>query len=250
MQKAQKTEFKYTPPSFGTIEAAGRVYTASAIGPLNFCDLRLSNYGKGFRQATFGELLDLVYESYFNQGNEGACKVVEVAKEYLLSGNTSVIYTPELVIVQDMPRIDKNWAIMTVNGMTNDGKPVENGGIIMNPRNLIAKLSKSANKGVKFSDDGTIRALPYGFETGFQTLEKMVDNPFPIALTGDLKAPVKLAQIEQERQHLRGFIWALDEGTKNKIRVPVLDVLSEYGIGASWNGYDKQGHSFGVLENS
>ena len=231
MKTESKPGFKHTPPSFGIIETAGRVYTDTPVGSGNFHKLREANYGQGFRQATFGEILDLAHQSYLNQGNKGADNVVDATRNFWLSGNTAIRYTPEHVIVQDIPE-------------------VRDGIIVMDEKNLTSKLSKNSRMGVRFSDDGTIRAIPYGFGTEWQNSEQIRTNSFPIALTGNLEASEILAQI-QDKIGKRGYVWALDKGTNNEIRVPV---LGEDGDGLFLNGdfwgefFDGSRHSFGVRQ--
>src|SRR3989344_1592115 len=229
METRPENDFEYTPPSVGTIKTAGRVYTDSPIRG-NFNQLRQADYGKGFRQPTFGELLDLTISSYLNQGNNGADKVVQTAKQFFLSGNTAILYTPQLVIVQDMPR-------------------VENGRIVMDKDNLVSKLGLREENGVRFSDDGTIRSINYGFETEWQTTDQMRNNPFSIALTGDILAPEKLAEI-QEKIGMKAYVWALDKGTNNVIRVPGLSEIDGRLVlgGDDWYGLLGDRCSFGVQQ--
>ncbi|MBM3206853.1 MAG: hypothetical protein FJZ43_04515 [Candidatus Staskawiczbacteria bacterium] len=238
MESTDKPVFKHKPKN-GTIETARRVYTEVPVGLEKIYQLRAADYGKGFRQATFGESLDLVHASYLNQGNVGADDVVGAIMDYFLSGNTSILYTPELVIVQDMPE-------------------VRDGRIVMSEKDLTSKLSRNAMKGVRFSDDGTIRSLPYGFETGLHNQDKMRNNPFPIALTGDLEAGQKLAQIQQKIGDMQenydstnsenAVVSSLGRGTNNVIRVPGL-WANEIGllIGGNWGDLSER-ISFGVRQ--
>ncbi|MEK6924744.1 MAG: hypothetical protein AABW71_00725 [Nanoarchaeota archaeon] len=225
----EKSIFKHNPPG-GTIETAGRVYADSPVGPGSFHKLKQADYGQGFRQATLREVLDLAHQSYFNQGITGADKVVQASRKFYLSGNTAILYVPNMVIVQDMPQ-------------------VENGRIVMDEKSLTSKLSKNAKNGVRFSNDETIRALPYSFETGWQDAKQIEANPFTIALTGDIEAGKKLAQI-QGQIGKRGYIWALGKGTDNQIRVPDLsEYVSSLGLnGYDWFDLDVNGHSFGVRQ--
>ena len=229
MKEQTKSDWKHTLPVFGTIKTAGRVYTDSPING-NFHQLRQADYGKGFRQGIFGEQLALVHKAYFNQGDAGADNVVSVAGTLFISGNTAMKYIQDLVIVQDIPK-------------------VRNGRIVMDESKLIRKLSKNANKGVRFSDDGSIRAMPYGFGTEWQDSQQMKNNPFPILLTGDLEAGEKLAQI-QDRIQKKGYIWALGQGINSVIRVPDLREFDGrlFLDGNIWDEFDDDRGSFGVRQ--
>jgi hypothetical protein len=229
MKTKAKTGFKHNPPLiYGTIETAGRMYTDSPQGPGNFHFLRQSNYGEGFKQGTFGDQFALAHGAYTNQGKEGAMDIVKLLRNFWLSGNTSILYTPTLVIVQDMPE-------------------VKDGRIVMDEKNLNSRLSKNAKNGVRFSDDGSVRALPYSFKTGWQSSDKIRANLFPVALTGNKDAPEMLEEIINKIGK-SVYIYALNKVSEPEIRVPDLceddDRLNLFGDG--WNGFNDGGRSFGI----
>ena len=224
-----KPTFKNLSEGVNPVEIDGRVYNASPKGPGNFHTLREANYGKGFVQGTFGNQLVLVHGAYLNQDNSDARTIVETSKNHYILGNTAINYAPQLVIVQDMPE-------------------VRDGRIVMDEKSLTAKLSKNAKNGVRFSDDESIRALSYGFETGWQTTDQIRINPFSIALTGNVNAPEMLAEI-QDKISKKGYIWALGQGTNNEIRVPGLNEdVDSLDLDGDWDGFGDDRSSFGVRQ--
>jgi len=120
---------------------------------------------------------------------------------------------------------------------------------VMDENDLIRKLSKKSKKGVRFSDDGSIRSVQYGFGMQWQDSEQIRNNPLPIALTGDLEAGEKLAEI-QNKIGKRGYVGVLDIFSQHVIKVPI---LSENEVGLilydyAWGELDGDGRSFGVRQ--
>ena len=203
-----------------TINVDGRIYNAALAGPTNWHILRRADYGQGFRESTFGENLDLVHAAYSNKESPEAQSIIDKTRGLLIGGDTAIIYTPELIIVSDFPKVGGNR-------------------ILMDENTLRARLGSHEVKKVIFSDDLKVRAIPYEFAAEWQDADEMRNNPFSIALTGDEEAPEKLAQI-QEKIGKRGYVWALSKGTKDEIRVPSLSGYADrlYLSGDGWGVLD------------
>lgn len=207
MEERNKPQFDSLPVGVIPVVVNGRMYDARLRGPIGFKDLvETHNYAPGFVQGTFRDQLNLLYGAFLNWRNLDAESTILITKHRNVAGNTAILYTPQLVIVQDIPQF-------------------ENGRIVMNEKSLTAKLSKSAKKGVRFSDDGTVRALPYGFETGYQDRKQITKNPFPIALTGDDNVSETLVGILEEAYVQKGA-----RGRRPKAQVKSLEKVSEHEI--------------------
>jgi len=225
-----KPTFKSSSGRVNPILVGDREYNACSRGPRKFHDLKQIDYGKGYKQGTFGDQLTLAHGAYLNQDNPDAQSIVGIFGSRIISGNTAMSYTPELIIVQDMPE-------------------VRDGRIVMDKKSLTSKLSKNAKKGVRFSDDGSIRAIQYGFAREWQNSDQMRINPFSIALTGNVNAPEMLAEI-QDKIGKRGYIWALGKVSQSEIRVPVLFEFGDRLVlsGSNWDEFLGNWCSFGVRQ--
>src|SRR3989344_266808 len=126
-----KPTFKSSSGGVNPILVGDREYNASSRGPGNFHDLKQADYGEGYKQGTFGDQLTLAHGAYLNQDNPDAQSIVGIFRNRIVSGNTAMSYTPELIIVQDMPE-------------------VRNGRIVMDGNSLTAKLSENAKNGARF----------------------------------------------------------------------------------------------------
>ena len=212
------------------VKIDGKVYNATPIGPKNWHNLRNAEYGQGFRQGSFGENVGLVHAAYMNQDSQEAQAIVCASRKSFITGNTAILYTPQTIFVQDSPQ-------------------VTNRQIVMDAQTLESKIGKKTIQGVTFSDDGSVRAIPYDFAKEWQTSEQMRKNPFAIALTGDENAPEKIAEMQDVTQK-KGYVWALGKGTQNEIRVPGVDGF-DYRVflgGDRWYEFLGDGYSFGVQQ--
>lgn len=201
MEKTKPT-FKVTPPTVVTVDVDGKVYNAKPVGPATWVGLRSQDYGPNFRQGTFGENFNVEHAAYLNPESEEAQGIIRAANKLWVTGNTGILYTPELIFVEDFPEVkDKR--------------------LYLSKKSLEKRLGSKEAKGVIFSNDGSVRAIPYNFAREWQKKDQIKDNPFSIALTGDEHAPSKLAEI-CEAIDKPWYIWALDKGTESEIRVPGL----------------------------
>lgn len=212
-----------------TIETAGRVYTDSPIRG-NFHKLREANYGQGFRPSTFGEILSLADQSYINQGNAGADNVVQAARKFWLSGNTSAYGGEEIIIVQNFPNI-------------------EGGRIVMNPKELEDLLSRGKDlvKGVRLSRDGRVGSVSREMvREGWHDEEEIRNSLYPIVLALNKEGSNNMAGISNTTKKKAYFRFP----AVGEIRVPgLVEVDGRLGLGGDdWFGFDDYSYSFGVRE--
>ena len=226
MEKAQRTK-----PTFevlhGTISVKvnGRVYNVRAVGPSTWHGLRNANYGFGFKEGTLGENLNLLYSAYLNQETSESKGVIGVQRLWV-TGNTAMYGGDgELIFAQDMPE-------------------VKEGRIFMLQKDLEARLGKREVKGVIFSDDGLVRAMPRAnVREGEYNAEQMLRATFPIFMTGDENASEKMADMMQACSK-PGYFWV---PAPKAIRVPGLDEASDrLGLDGGWLEFGGVRYSFGV----
>ncbi|MEK6792279.1 MAG: hypothetical protein AABX96_01050 [Nanoarchaeota archaeon] len=255
---------KEARPEFSGLEAEvvipvsldGVVYNAHLKGPGRFSDLRKENYGrysgKNFVRGTFGEQLTLLHGAYLNTNNRNfaADELISLVNNKGVSGDTGILYTPELIVVQDNPEI-------------NPKNEVIGHGILMDLDHLVSKIGETKIKGVRFSNDLKIRAIPYKFaEETLQTIDQIKENPFLIALTGDINAPEKLAQIfeiikDQNKFHQMKipegiFVEGLNTDSEHMIRIPTIRRPNTISINGNfdyyWGFFNTASYSFGILK--
>lgn len=240
--------------SVETIKFNGKTFNVEPVRSLEIeelpsfreADLR-GEYGAGFRQGTYGDQFDLFYALCLAYNTQPELKMMAHKKlKYFIDGsdgvggNTAIIRGSNLIIVQDMPEI-------------------RGGKIIMDEKDLIAKLGSREVNGVLFSDDGHIRATPYGVTT-------YVDGNFPLmtALTGDTSVNEKLEDLCKMR-----FAHPISLDRFRNVKktgmplTPLMNIHSRYMTVDStrdpsseevvkfngWTGYRPNSYSFGILEN-
>ena len=211
-----------------TVTVGDKVYNSKPKGPDNFHTLRAQNYGEGFRQATYGEVVRLAHSAYLNSESPEAQAIIKSNRQSWTSGNTAIQYMPSGIYVIDEPQ-------------TADGRIV-----VASEKDLTARLGSKEVKGVVFSDDGNVRRIGYDFAREWQTPAEIAKNPFAIALTGDEDAPEKMAEILGAIKK-KGYVWALGKVSQPEIRVPVLnEYVNRLGLsGDGWDEFDFR-YSFGV----
>ncbi|MBS3083271.1 hypothetical protein J4423_00535 [Candidatus Pacearchaeota archaeon] len=223
-----KTDFKHNPAE-RTIETAGRVYTDFELTG-DFRLLRQANYGEGFRMATFGEVLDLVHQSYLNQGNTGADNVVRATRQFWLSGNTVAYGGRDIITVQNFPEIKE-------------------GRIIMDFEELESLLNEGEDlvPGVRISRDGNVGfVLRNKVRGGWHDETQIRGSLYPIVLALSKNGSDNMADISRVKQ--KSAYFALP--TVGKITVLDLDEDDDrLGFGGYyWGEFDNGRHSFGVKE--
>lgn len=170
----------------------GLRFNAQKIGLRNFFKLRHIDYGKGFRMPTMPELVPLIYSSLKNKEHDTAKNVVKTLKKDQIIGNTGILYVPKGMFVQDNPELK---------------------GIIisMNQQALEMRLGSHKERGVVFSDDGSVRFTPYNFKRKSQTPLELSINTGIIALVGGEENAEKLAKAS-ERYRAKPYFRALEKG--------------------------------------
>src|SRR3989344_691898 len=94
------------------LDDSGLTFNAQRVGPMNFAGLRNADYGYGFRMPTIPELIPLVYAALESQKHQTAKSIVNTLKDYWLTGNTGILYTPKGMFVQDNPSINDRRVVM------------------------------------------------------------------------------------------------------------------------------------------
>ncbi|MEK6909146.1 MAG: hypothetical protein AABX23_03785 [Nanoarchaeota archaeon] len=214
------------------VEVNGVLYNASSKGPGNFNKLRQADYGPSFRQGTFGNQLDILHGAHLNPGVDGAYRVTQTARTSIVSGNTAMLCTPRIILVQNRPQVT-------------DGR------IVMDEEDLTNRLTGDTIRGVTFDRARSIAGIPYGLAKEWQNSEQMRNNPIPIVLTMDESAPEKLEEIQEEIGK-RSYVYVLDQiqVSKPEITVPVLD---EDDVRLNLFGFDRYvldglRRSFGICQ--
>lgn len=192
------------------------IFNAQKVGPMDFAGLSQANYGPGFRMPTMSELVPLVHSSLEiqdyktakrvintlkdeNQDSETAKEVIDTLRNYRLIGNTGILYVPKGMFVQDNPNL-------------------ESGIVLMDQKTLEKRLGSYQEGGVVFSDDKSVRFVPYGFKIESQSPLELSQNPAVIALTGSQENAGRLARAS-DIYKVNPFLFALNKSNSPKIRV-------------------------------
>ena len=212
----------------------GLKFNAQRVGPMNFAGLRTADYGPDFRMPTMPELVPLVYASLENKDYETAKKVIKTLRENWLTGNTAFHYFPIGMFAEDSPKMKSGRIVLP------------------NQKTLEKRLGSHEEKGVVFSDDRSLRFVPYGFKMESQTALNLSTNPGVIALAGSEQNAEMLAKASQNYRENPHF-WALSSVKTPQTRVAGLgsDVFGDrlvVGADGSEN-YDYR-FSFGVLNDT
>ncbi len=165
-----------------TIEVDGALYNANTIvdaggSLIGFRDH--NDWGLGFRMATFGEAITLLSACSENKNDPYACQILKGCSSGRIVGNTSILWAPTAMFVQDLPEADS---------LNRDSRP------ILDESVLESKLGCKSEMGVIFSEDRTIRKIIYGFKTGELCLNEIGQNPGILAVLGSLESVDNLVQ--------------------------------------------------------
>ncbi len=206
----------------------GLKFNAQRVGPKTFRRLRESDYGEGFRMPTMPELVSLVYASLENQDYDTAENVVKTLRKRIIV-NTGILYVPHRMFVQDNPKLKDRE-------------------ISMNQRTLEKKLGSHEERGVVFSDDGSVRFTPYNYKRKAQLFLQLSTNTGIIALVGGEENAEKLTKIS-EHYGLKPYFDALENPWFSHITFAALSSRyfgNGFSINADCNENHSDGYSFGV----
>ena len=174
MSKIIKPSFEVVP-AVTTIKVGDKVYNASPVGPGNWHQVRLGDYGEGFKQGTFGDNLTLVHAAYLNRDSREAKGVVKLVQNNWLTGNTALYGGKDLIYAVDFPE-------------------VRDGRIVIDEKGLNAKLGSKQEGEVIFGKG--VRALSRSqVRHGEYNPSEALKSAYPILITGDEEASEKTAQI-------------------------------------------------------
>ena len=216
------------------LDDVGLVFNTQRVGPMTFNGLRNANYGPRFRMPTMPELVPLVYASLENKNYDTAKNVIKTLRDSWITGNTGILYVQDGMYVQDNPNM-------------------ENGRISMSQKTLERKLEKHEEKGVVFSEDKTIRFVPYGFKRKSQGALELSKNTGVIALVGSEENAERIAKAS-EHYKIGPYFWVLSNVDSPQTRVASLGsggCLGSWRLsvgGAYWGDY-YGGCAFGVLKS-
>jgi hypothetical protein len=225
------TKPKFEELTTMTLPDVGLRFNAQKVGPTTFKGLRNANYGKEFRMPTMPELVPLVSASLENKNYDTAKNVIKTIRNHGLAGNTGILYVPEGMFAEDIPK--------TKIGISK---------IFMNQKVLEKRLGSHEEKGVVFSDDKSVRFTPYNFKRKSQTPLELSTNTGIIALVGGEENAEKLAKAS-EHYRTKPYFLALES-----VYIPITKVAglcSAYfggwlGVYAGYNEGDGNRCSFGV----
>ena len=178
------------------------------------------------QRPTMAETASLVYDAYKNPNDDKAIsdEIKSIMKNDLFYTFNGLLYTPSGVYIQDNPKLLEN-------AKTNDD-------LRMSEKDLQSRLSSKEEKGIVFSEDGSVRFLKgYDFKTKSQSSLELSKNPFVIALAGEEGAE-RLGYIA-DRNKTPPYLFALKD-----VKEPVKRVA---GLGSCWFivGLDVIGDDYG-----
>ncbi len=210
------------------------IFDAQRIGPTTFKVLRENDYGEGYRMPTMPELVPLVHASLENKKEyKMARNVVKTQKHHRITGNTAVHYFPKGMFAEDIPKM-KSGRIVTPTFKV-----------------LEKKLGSHKERGVVFSDDGSVRFTPYNFKKGYQTPLELSINKGIIALVGGEENAEKLAEAS-EHYKTNPCFWALENVGSPITRVTDLTSYTILGNRLDVEAHIDEGssnkYSFGIFE--
>src|SRR3989338_2274454 len=119
-----------------------------------------------------------------------------------------------------------------------DNPGMTNGRVVMNQKTLERKLGKHEERGVTFSNDGSLRFTLYGFKRESQTASELAKNSGVIALVGSEENAEKLAKSSQHYR-VNPYFWVLSKVENPETRVAALssdDFDGRLDVGAGLSG--------------
>lgn len=115
--------------------------------------------------------------------------IENILSHSIIVTTTGVLYTEKGFLVQDDMEVSAY-------------KP-----ILMDKENLEKRLGSFEESGVVFSDDKSVRFVPYGFKTGEQTPRELGKNPGVIAISGSKENAEKLTEISKTYKGNPWFVY-------------------------------------------
>ena len=191
------------------------------VGPGNYQNVMGMISQEGLLRPTTGQTFSLVHLALQNPDEEHCKTILSRLKNQYLWTSTENLWGKEDVIVYD--NIDGN--------MPSDRK------------SLITRMKDG---------DKSVRVVPYGFQTGSQSVSDLVKNPYITAQVGDLPSEV-VAEVAKKVSKVQPYVYALGPQTNDTKR---------YTAGVSgWNdsrliviGYcvvnDDNGYASGVCRSA
>ncbi len=182
------------------------------------------------QRPTMAETASLVHAA-FNSDNRYSAEIERIMRKQRLWGYTEISYVlNEGAFFQDDPE-------------TRGGMP------LMDKSDLEGRLGSRQVGQVVYSDDGTVRFVPFGYTVGEMSSLELSQNPFVIGLAGEEGAG-NLAGIANKYSK-RPCLWAHDSVNQNGIAVSALnskDVRRTLNVFGYFRGDLWVGYALGVLK--
>jgi len=109
----------------------------------------------------------------------------------------------------------------------------------MNELDLENRLGSKEEMGVTYSNDGTVRFVPFGYKIGDQSPSKARKNPYVIGLIGKegAKKFAQLESLENKRYGADLFVHSFEEVDKKVIKISALCNAGFWGV-FNWRGHE------------
>ena len=182
----------------------GRIYFDSiARGPNTYFHVASQLPELDLEQPTMAQNASLVDAAWQNPKEQYSKEIINTLRQSYLRCFNGILYSQkkEGAFIRDRPLI-------------------ENEEIVMNASELESILSSREEDGVVYSEDGSVRFVPFGYKIGEQKASELEKNPFVIALAGKEGAQ-KLARVS-ENYKFRPYVSSFDEVDKDEVRVSSL----------------------------
>lgn len=199
-------------------------------GPDTYVNVENSIESDDLAKPTMAQNASLVHGAFTNPDNQYSKEIKDLMRTTWIWCFTGTLYVPNKgAYVQDHPEI-------------RNGRP------FMDESELVAKLGSRDEDGVVYSDDGTVRFVPFGFKIESMSPLELRSNPYVIALAGQ-EGTQKLEKVADTFRK-NPYLWSFKSVDEPQTRVSALD--SDWGFGVGLvvggldRGYDGNGCVFGV----
>ena len=240
-----KTQGRYVLKGIQVREENGRAYLdvqhldgkisffAQANGPNTYVNVAQALDEANLEQPTMAQNVSLVYSAWEVPEEQYSREIINILNSSRLWGFNGILSSPKSkgAFIQDRPSI-------------------KNGKIIMDESELESKLGSNEENRVVYSNDKTIRFVPFGYKLGAQKASELEKNPFVIALAGEEGAE-KLAKVSKNYRY-RSCVFNFNEVSEPLIRVSSLGSVGGYVGGLGLVGYlgdGRVGCASGVFKN-
>lgn len=193
-------------------------------GPGTYAQVGEQIQKEGLARPTMAQTVSLVHTA-FNSDDKYSKEIKDIMRNKWLWAYTGILYVPNKgAYIQDDPQIKNAMPYMDQN-------------------ELERKL---------YSNDPTVRFVPFGYKTGEMTPIQMAKNPFVIVQAGQEGAQ-KLSEVADKFKR-KPYLYSFDSVVKPITRVSALnsdwDFGSRLNVSGDLHGDDDDGCAFGVLDKT